>query len=123
VIDLIAPFIPPENRRYQDSCDFFGGYAVKDLKRLHRPIHSVVLIDDMLGCGLLQPMNIVGVAPWTGDPDDSLLTSVLVPLLLGVRNSEQSFAASLRNAVRNEAPRGLTLLSDFDQAGGDNLRM
>jgi TFIIF-interacting CTD phosphatase-like protein len=120
VIDLVAPFIPAENRFYHDSCDFLGGYAVKDLRRLHRSIHSVVLIDDMLGCGLLQPMNTVGVAPWVGDPGDSLLASVLVPLLLGVRNSDQSFAAAVRNAIKNEAPNGLAVLNDFDQAARES---
>ena len=108
IIDHIAPFIPKENRFYSDSCDYCSGYAVKDLNRLRRPLNRTILIDDVIGSGLRQPKNVVGVEPWNGEQDDCLMQSILLPLLTSVRMAD-NIVDTLRHTIRHSCQRGLTL--------------
>lgn len=108
IIERIAPFIPEENRLYSDSCDFCFGYAVKDLNRVRRPLNRTILIDDVIGSGLKQPKNVVGVPPWVGDQDDSLIQSTLLPLLISVRMAD-NLVDALRHVIMDSGQSGLTL--------------
>jgi hypothetical protein len=75
---------------------------VKDLSYLARPIDSVILIDDVIGSGLLQPRNVIGVKPWMGDPTDSLWNETLLPLLLGIGE----YSGDLVTTIRREIAEG-----------------
>jgi RNA polymerase II subunit A small phosphatase-like protein len=110
IIDRIAPFIPAANRFFGDSCTFIHGYAVKDLTCLGRSIDSLILIDDVLGSGLLQPGNVIGVKPWMGDPNDSLWSESLLPLLLGIGQHGSDFVTAVRRQILKGAFPELAIL-------------
>jgi TFIIF-interacting CTD phosphatase-like protein len=50
--------------------------CVKDLSQLGRPLHRTVLVDDQPHNALLQPSNLVPVAPYHGDADDQCAASL-----------------------------------------------
>lgn len=108
IIDHIAPFIPKENRLFNDSCENVSGYLVKDLTRLQRPLDNTLLIDDILGSGLKQPRNIVGVSPWMGDRDDKLILATLLPMLMGV-SGNMNFVDFVRSEIKSGIRSGLTI--------------
>jgi RNA polymerase II subunit A small phosphatase-like protein len=90
IVDAAFSFILRENRFYSDSCTNVNGYRVKDLSILGWPEQQIVLIDDMLGSGLMQPQNVFVVPAWMGDSDDNVFQNLL-PLLVE--------AASVPNVV------------------------
>lgn len=108
IIDRIAPFIPKENRLFNDSCETMSGYIVKDLTRLQRPLNNTLLIDDMMGSGLKQPKNVVGVSPWLGERDDELMTSTLLPMLLDV-SGNLNLVDFVRREIKSGSRHGLAI--------------
>ena len=84
----------------KENCIFRNGYDVKDLTMLRRPLHKSLLIDDVIGCGLLQPFNCVGITPWQGEEDDNVLNEDLLPLLIECSN-EQDIAEAVRFRKNN----------------------
>ena len=65
----------------REHCTFMNGYELKDLRLLNKPLSDVVLIDDIQGSGLLQPMNSLVIPAFYGDTDDNFLIDELLPLL------------------------------------------
>ena len=94
IISNIAPFMSKTKCFFNDSCLFKFGYAIKDLKLLKRPIEKIVLVDDMLGSGSLNPINTVAIEPWNGSSQDRVLTNELFPLLESCEEEE-----NIANAV------------------------
>ncbi|OHT06358.1 hypothetical protein TRFO_05539 [Tritrichomonas foetus] len=45
-------------------------------------INRILLIDDVIGNGLMQPYNCIGVLPFQGETDDRVLIEDLLPLLM-----------------------------------------
>jgi Dullard-like phosphatase family protein len=85
IIDAMAPETPEQNRFFRDDCTPQSGYFVKDLRRLNRPLSSVILIDDMDGSAIFQPENLVRIAPWYGsDQADDVLMGQLLPILIEI---------------------------------------
>jgi Dullard-like phosphatase family protein len=85
VIDALAPDTPLDHRLFRENCLSYCGYPVKDLRLLNRPLHRVVMVDDVEGSALMQPKNLIGIRPWLGqDEDDSALMRELWPLLKSV---------------------------------------
>lgn len=84
IIDAIAPETPESHRFFRDSCKCQFGYSVKDLKLIGRPLSRVLIVDDLEGSAIMQPKNLVRIAPWMGDKDDNIITYQLCPLLLRI---------------------------------------
>ena len=78
----MAPFVNTEHCFFKDSCIFKLGYALKDLNLINRPLNKVILVDDILGSGLMQPNNTICVEPWVGNFEDRVLLNELYPLLI-----------------------------------------
>jgi hypothetical protein len=82
IIDTIAPDTPAERRFFRQDCASSCGYPVKDLRLLGRPLHRVVIVDDVEGSALWQPNNLIRIQPWYGqDANDAVLMEELWPLL------------------------------------------
>jgi Dullard-like phosphatase family protein len=84
LINQIAPEIRPCRRFFKDSCKCFSGYLVKDLSILRRPMDQILLVDDIAGSALANPMNLIRVKAWIGDPTDRVLLENLLPILENV---------------------------------------
>jgi hypothetical protein len=81
IINAIAPSVRPSCWYFKDSCQTEGGYLVKDLAVLRRPLAQTLVIDDVEGSALANPMNLVRVTPLAGDMSDNILIGQLLPLL------------------------------------------
>lgn len=81
IIDQIAPGTKQCRRLFRDSCKSRGGYFVKDLSILRRPLNQVMLVDDMEGSALNQPPNLIRIKPFYGESDDNVLLKQLLPAL------------------------------------------
>lgn len=66
----------------RECCTFMNGYEIKDLRILNKPLSDVILIDDIQGSGLLQPMNSLIIPPFYGNINDNFLIEELLPLLM-----------------------------------------
>jgi Dullard-like phosphatase family protein len=122
IIDSIAPGTPIERRFFRDSCVSFCGYPVKDLRVLARPLSRILLIDDLEGSGLMQPQNLIRVSPWQGnDPEDNVLMSQLLPVLLEV-SLERDLPAAFGDSGRRFCERGL-FRSSAASGGSDILSL
>ena len=55
------------HRLYREACTRFEGLYVKDVRRLGRPMHSVVVLDNSVYSFGLSLDNGVPISPWTGD--------------------------------------------------------
>lgn len=87
VVKMIAPSVPLNTCRFEDSCVLLKGYRVKDLSTFGVDLRRVILVDDCVGSGLLQPSNCIAVSPWDGESNDRVLMDDLLPLLINSANS------------------------------------
>lgn len=97
VISQIAPDVELNRCFFGESCNRQSGYSVKDLSMLHVPLNQVVLVDDIIGSGLLQPMNCIGITPWAGESDDRVLLDELLPVLVDSFDCYDVAAAARRS--------------------------
>ena len=104
VLNIIAPDIDEGHRLYRDQCKKFGGYSVKDLSTLHRPIHRILLVDDTPSNALLQPPNLIHISPFTGDVNDSVLLQELLPALRSLAEYQNIVEASYETISSNLYP-------------------
>jgi TFIIF-interacting CTD phosphatase-like protein len=103
IIDAIAPGTPGDRRFFRDSCVSFCGYPVKDLRLLNVPLSRILLVDDLEGSALLQPQNLVRVAPWQGsDPRDNVLHAQLLPALMEIADAGDLPSAFLASSRKNQ---------------------
>ncbi|GBF93746.1 hypothetical protein Rsub_06078 [Raphidocelis subcapitata] len=58
-----------------------GPGGAKDLARLNRCLARTVLVDNSVASFAAQPLNGVPIPPFTGDPGDRVLLTVILPLL------------------------------------------
>lgn len=65
----------------RECCTFMNGYELKDLRLLNKPLSDILLVDDIQGSGILQPMNSLIIPPFYGDVNDNFLLGELLPLL------------------------------------------
>ena len=81
IIRRIAPYVPPSHCFYKEHCILKNGYELKDLRMINKPIRNVILVDDIQGSGLMQPLNSIIIPPFYGDTEDNMLLDELLPLL------------------------------------------
>ena len=58
-------------------------FKAKDLRIFGRPLSEVVLVDNTVSCGFLQPRNLLPISTWKGDVGDTALLQ-LIPILEGL---------------------------------------
>jgi TFIIF-interacting CTD phosphatase-like protein len=104
VVRKIAPFIPERYCYSLEDCVFQSGYAVKDLRRIACPLTKVLLLDDVLGCGMLQPGNCVQIAPWHGELDDDVLKKELTPILIACLTEDDAIGAVRKQVTERASP-------------------
>ncbi|KAI0006596.1 HAD-like domain-containing protein [Xylariaceae sp. FL0662B] len=65
---------------FREATKYEDGEIVKDLSYLNRDLSKVIIIDSKADHVRLQPENAIVLKPWTGDPSDKELVS-LIPFL------------------------------------------
>jgi TFIIF-interacting CTD phosphatase-like protein len=103
IIEAIAPGTPADHRFFRDSCCNTGGYPVKDLRLLNRPLNRTIIIDDIEGSALFQPRNLIRITPWLGNPEDDVLCGEILPLLMDAWDAPD-LPAAIHEALK-EKPR------------------
>ena len=68
----------------------------KDLRIFGRPLKEVVLLDNTVSCGYLQPRNLLPIPTWTGDASDSALLH-LIPVLKAVAQERDVYGVLERH--------------------------
>ena len=73
------------HRLHRDATRFVNGHHVKDLSRLNRNVKKIVLVDDDAHAAMLQPANLIRVAPYSDarDKSDKQLLE-LIPFLTSI---------------------------------------
>jgi Dullard-like phosphatase family protein len=104
IIDTIAEGTPADHRLSRDNCIMNSGYAIKDLRILNRPLHHIILVDDIEGSALFQPGNLIRITPWYGSDDDTVLMQQLFPLLETLSKGEDLLAESRRIIATGKTP-------------------
>lgn len=94
----------------RECCKFMHGYELKDLSILNLPLTDIILVDDIQGSGLLQPMNSLIIPPFYGDINDNFLTDELLPLLTKCSQTHE-LIANIRRYAKDISPH-LTLYGD-----------
>ncbi|XP_046355656.1 CTD small phosphatase-like protein isoform X1 [Haliotis rufescens] len=77
VADLLDKWGVFKTRLFRESCVFHRGNYVKDLSRLGRDLHQVVIVDNSPASYIFHPDNAVPVASWFDDMSDTELLDLL----------------------------------------------
>jgi len=80
VADLLDKWDVFACRLFRESCVFHRGNYVKDLSRLGRDIHKIIIVDNSPASYVFHPDNAVPCSSWFDDMDDRELLD-LIPLL------------------------------------------
>ena len=87
----------------REHCAFRNGYEMKDLQIIKQPLSNIILVDDMKGCGLPQPLNSVTVPAFYGNINDSFLLGQLLPLLMKCQGTND-FILNIRKYAETLSP-------------------
>lgn len=77
VADLLDKWGVFRSRLFRESCVFYRGNYVKDLGRLGRDLHRVVIIDNSPASYIFHPDNAVPVGSWFDDMSDTELRDLI----------------------------------------------
>ncbi|XP_065331884.1 carboxy-terminal domain RNA polymerase II polypeptide A small phosphatase 1-like isoform X1 [Cloeon dipterum] len=77
VADLLDRWGVFRARLFRESCVFHRGNYVKDLNKLGRDLHSVIIVDNSPASYIFHPDNAVPVASWFDDMTDSELMDLI----------------------------------------------
>jgi len=80
VADLLDKWDVFHCRLFRESCVFHRGNYVKDLSRLGRELHKILIVDNSPASYVFHPDNAVPCSSWFEDMDDRELLD-LIPLL------------------------------------------
>lgn len=107
-------------RLFRESCVFHRGNYVKDLSRLGRDLHKVVIMDNSPASYIFHPDNAVPVSSWFDDMSDSELMD-LVPFLetLSKVDNVYSVLRNCNNPLNSQTPtqqqQGSQVLTQISQ--------
>jgi len=90
------------SRLFRESCVFYKGNYVKDLSKLGRDLHNVIIIDNSPASYIFHPENAVPVTSWFDDPDDTELRE-LIPFLRTLSSADNCVTALQNNYQRYKA--------------------
>lgn len=96
VADLLDRWGVFRSRLFRESCVFHRGNYVKDLGRLGRDLHKVVIVDNSPASYIFHPDNAVPVASWFDDMSDTELLD-LVPFFESLSKVDNVYTV-LRNS-------------------------
>jgi RNA polymerase II subunit A small phosphatase-like protein len=103
------------SRLFRESCVFYKGNYVKDLSKLGRDLHNVIIIDNSPASYIFHPENAVPVTSWFDDPDDTELRE-LIPFLKTLSSADNCVTALQNNYQRYKA--GLQYYTGSDDEEG-----
>ena len=87
------------------DCTLKGGEAVKDLSRLNRPLHNIILVTSTPSHAAYQPRNALFLQSWDGDDDDMALLDTFVFLQCERVSARSPLELTLPlDVVRNHNP-------------------
>lgn len=96
VADLLDKTGCFRSRLFRESCVYFNGNYVKDLCRLGRDLHNVLIIDNSPASYIFNPENAVPVTSWFDDQNDTELND-LIPFLESISSSDNCITALQNN--------------------------
>ena len=111
VADLLDKWGVFRARLFRESCVFYRGNYVKDLGRLGRDLHRVVIVDNSPASYIFHPDNAVPVASWFDNVHDTELRD-LIPFFEKLSRVENIYTV-LRNANHVSPSSTATSLAGF----------
>uniref|UniRef100_A0AAY3ZWX5 Mitochondrial import inner membrane translocase subunit TIM50 n=1 Tax=Denticeps clupeoides TaxID=299321 RepID=A0AAY3ZWX5_9TELE len=90
VADLLDHWGVFRARLFRESCVFHRGNYVKDLSRLGRELHNVIILDNSPASYIFHPENAVPVQSWFDDMNDTELLDLL-PFFEGLSKEEDVY--------------------------------
>uniref|UniRef100_A0A8B9KAL4 protein-serine/threonine phosphatase n=1 Tax=Astyanax mexicanus TaxID=7994 RepID=A0A8B9KAL4_ASTMX len=90
VADLLDQWGVFRARLFRESCVFHRGNYVKDLSRLGRELHNVIIVDNSPASYIFHPENAVPVQSWFDDMNDTELLDLL-PFFEGLSKEEDVY--------------------------------
>lgn len=96
-----------QSRLYREDCLQFQGMYIKDLSRLGRDLHQVLIIDNSPASYSMQPNNALGCRSWFKDPYDRELEERLLPVLRKLYDAPSVMQWRHENLHIIETPYGL----------------
>ncbi|XP_076311820.1 carboxy-terminal domain RNA polymerase II polypeptide A small phosphatase 1-like isoform X1 [Tachypleus tridentatus] len=101
VADLLDKWGVFRSRLFRESCVFFRSSYVKDLARLGRDLHKVVILDNSPASYIFHPDNAVPISCWFDDVSDTELRD-LIPSLerLSKMNSVYSIKHNMKHSAK-----------------------
>ncbi|GIZ00486.1 carboxy-terminal domain RNA polymerase II polypeptide A small phosphatase 1 [Caerostris extrusa] len=96
VADLLDKWGVFRARLFRESCVFYRGNYVKDLGRLGRDLHKVIIVDNSPASYIFHPDNAVPVNSWFDDMSDTELRD-LIPFFEQLSKMEDVYSV-LRNS-------------------------
>ncbi|XP_059089114.1 carboxy-terminal domain RNA polymerase II polypeptide A small phosphatase 1-like [Tigriopus californicus] len=102
VADLLDKWDVFHARLFRESCVFHRGNYVKDLSRLGRELHKIIIVDNSPASYIFHPENAVPVASWFDDLNDHELLD-LIPFLTNLSQAESVYEM-LRTKFRSGPP-------------------
>ncbi|XP_076848835.1 CTD (carboxy-terminal domain, RNA polymerase II, polypeptide A) small phosphatase-like b isoform X2 [Brachyhypopomus gauderio] len=90
VADLLDQWGVFRARLFRESCVFHRGNYVKDLSRLGRELHNVIIVDNSPASYIFHPENAVPVQSWFDDMADTELMDLL-PFFEGLSKEEDVY--------------------------------
>jgi len=91
VTDLLDKWDVFHSRLFRESCVFHRGNYVKDLSRLGRELHKIIIVDNSPASYIFHPDNAVPVASWFDDMNDRELLD-LIPFFERVSKADNVYA-------------------------------
>lgn len=96
VADLLDKWGVFHSRLFRESCVFYRGNYVKDLGRLGRELHKVIIVDNSPASYIFHPDNAVPVNSWFDDMSDTELRD-LIPFFEQLNKMDDVYSV-LRNS-------------------------
>ncbi|XP_015790435.1 carboxy-terminal domain RNA polymerase II polypeptide A small phosphatase 1 [Tetranychus urticae] len=97
VADLLDKWNVFRARLFRESCVLYRGNYVKDLRKLGRDLHRIVIVDNSPASYIFHPDNAVPVASWFDDDSDTELRD-LIPFFTDLSTCDNVYK-KLRNAT------------------------
>ena len=111
VADLLDKTCCFKSRLYRESCVVYKEKYVKDLSKLGRDLHNVIIIDNSPASYRFPPENAIPVTSWFDDQDDTELLD-LIPLLESINNVDDCVTALQTNFERYKASQKFQYYND-----------
>lgn len=102
VADLLDKWDVFHSRLFRESCVFHRGNYVKDLGRLGRELHKIIIVDNSPASYIFHPDNAVPVSSWFDDMNDRELLD-LIPFLENLSKVDSVYSILASNKTGSNA--------------------